>query len=69
MKKLITILLILSLLLLPTLNIKAQSIASLQKELEKEEAKLNETNVKKAINKQSIDETNDGDVVWLNRNM
>lgn len=58
MKKLITILLILSLLLLPTLNIKAQSIASLQKELEKEEAKLNETNVKKAINKQSIDETN-----------
>ena len=56
-KKKLIIVLIISLLLLP-IRTNAQSIASLQKELEAAQKKLNETNVQKAINKQSIDETN-----------
>ena len=57
MKKVLILIITFSLLALP-IKINAQSIASLQKELEAAQKKLNETNVQKAINKQSIDETN-----------
>ena len=59
MKKAVKILItILITVIISITTVKAQSIASLQKELEAQEAKLNETNIQKAINKQSIDETN-----------
>ena len=58
MKKLIKILItVVITITISVTTVNAQSIASLQKELEAKEAKLNETNIQKAINKQSIDET------------
>ena len=59
MKKKILLFIILTILLiLPTLNVKAQTIADLEKQLNAEQKKLDETNAKKALNKQTIDETN-----------
>ena len=56
-KKVIICLIILMLLVIP-LKVDAKTLGQMKKELNSAEAKLNETNTQKAINKQSIAETN-----------
>lgn len=58
MRKISILIVTLLLLFVPIINVNAQSIAQLQKELDAAQKKLDETNAKKAINKQTIDETN-----------
>lgn len=61
MKKIIYFLVVvLMILLVPVTTVKAaaQTISQLEKELNEQQKKLNDTNIKKAINKQDIDSTN-----------
>ena len=59
MKKLLRYLTItLMLMIIPFITVKAKTLADIQKELDAAQKKLNDTNVKKAMNSQDITETN-----------
>lgn len=57
-KKIIIFILLLIITIIPIINVKAQTIADLERELNTEQKKLDEINGKKELNKQSINETN-----------
>ena len=59
MKKVVSVLIVLLVLLcIPFITVQAKTLGDLRNELEAAQKKLNDTNVKKALNKQSLNETN-----------